>query len=53
MFAKTEVNILSNLIAQLTKSIANETNVSVLESKTLSLKSAQVKLDRLLCMADL
>lgn len=53
MFAKTEVNILSNLITELTKAIAKETNVSVLESKALSLKSAKVKLDRLLCMADL
>ena len=53
MTMKSEFDLLSNTIAQLQKFISQETNVSIVELKTLMLKNTQRKLDRLLCMADL
>ena len=53
MWMKSEFNLLSTLVATLTKSINEETNVSIIELKTLSLKRAQTQLDRLLTTADL
>lgn len=53
MTMKSEFNSLSNMIAQLQKIISQETNVSIVELKTLMLKNTQRKLDRLLSTADL
>ena len=53
MTMKSEFDLLSSTIAQLQKFIGQETNVSIIELKTLMLKSTQRKLDRLLSTADL
>jgi len=53
MNMKSEFDLLSAAIDQLQKFISQETNVSVVELKTLMLKNTQRKLDRLLCLADL
>lgn len=53
MNMKSEFDLLSSTIAQLQNFISQETNVSIVELKTLMLKSTQRKLDRLLYMSDL
>ena len=53
MTMKSEFDLLSSTIAQLQNFISQETNASIVELKTLMLKSAQLKLDRLLYMSDL
>lgn len=53
MNMKSEFDLLSSTIAQLQNFISQETNASIVELKTLMLKSTQRKLDRLLTTADL
>jgi hypothetical protein len=53
MMIYNEVADLTKFIETLKRSIGFETNVSLIDLKTLSLKRAEAKLDRLLTMADL